>query len=341
MNKQKNKLVYLQMIIATIILMVLNSCQSSTILDDFKPSKQRDILAEDSRIELLWAEGKFSEGPTLDSEGAVLFTDIPNNRIMRYNPKDGKTSVWREEMGSCNGLKMTSKGILLICQGADGGPRQLAAMDQAGKLTVITNKINGKRYNSPNDVDVAPNGDIYFTDPRYSGSEKRDLDYEGVYVVRNGKVSIASKELQRPNGILISRDGKYAFIADNNHFKGGNRTLVRMTINKDGSLSNKHLIFSFRDDQRAFDGMALDEDGNIYATAGLGAYAGIYVFSPTGKQLAFIDVPENPTNCTFGGPQEANVLYFTAQVITGNTKPMTMGLYRITLKKKGHRLFPK
>ena len=78
----------------------------------------------------------------------------------------------------------------------------------------------------------------------------------------------------------------------------------------------------------------------IYATAGLGASAGIYVFSPEGEQLAFIDVPDNPTNCTFGGPDEPNTLYFTAQVITGNTNPRTMGLYRIKLNKKGHRLFP-
>ena len=103
---------------------------------------------------------------------------------------------------------------------------------------------------------------------------------------------------------------------------------------------SKQTLFSFRDDQRGFDGMAFDEDGNIYATAGLGAYAGIYVFSPEGEQLAFIDVPENPTNCTFGGPSEPNTLYFTAQVITGNTKPMTMGLYRTKVKKKGHRLYP-
>ena len=325
------------------VLATLCSCtttNSVTELEDFAPTSQRQFLAENTRMELLWAAGKFSEGPTLDKEGAVLFTDIPNNRIMRYNPANGQTTVWRENSGSANGLKMTSAGVLLACEGADGGPRRVTATAPDGRVTVVADRIDGKRFNSPNDVDVAPNGDIYFTDPRYTGDEARELDFEGVFLVRGGTVSVATPDLQRPNGILISRDGKFAFIADNNHFTGGNRSLVRMDVQPDGSLSNARTLFSFRDDQRGFDGMALDEAGNIYATAGLGAYAGIYVFSPEGEQLAFIDVPDNPTNCTFGGPSEPNTLYFTAQVITGNTSPLTMGLYRIKLEKKGHRLFP-
>jgi sugar lactone lactonase YvrE len=307
---------------------------------DFKATAQRSILAADARMELLWADGAFTEGPTLDAQGAVLFTDIPNNRIMRFDPKSGETSVWRENSGSANGLKTSPDGVILVCQGADGGPRQLSAIDANGTLTVIADNIDGKKFNAPNDVDVAPNGDLHFTDPRYTGKEPLELDYEGVFLVRDGKVSVATKELQRPNGIVISHDGKHAFIADNNHFPGGNRTLEKMDVNPDGTLGNKQTLFSFRDDQRGFDGMVLDAEGNIYATAGLGAYAGIYVFSPDGEQLAFIDVPDNPTNCTFGGPDEPNTLYFTAQVITGNTSPMTMGLYRIQVKKMRHSLNP-
>jgi gluconolactonase len=329
---------------ALLTILAISLCSCTTIkvsdLGEFKATQQQAFLAPDTRMELLWADGAFTEGPTLDKDGAVLFTDIPNNRIHRYDPATGKTTVWRENSGSANGLKSTSQGLILACEGADGGPRRVTATDMNGKVTVVADNYNGSRFNSPNDVDVAPNGDIYFTDPRYTGTEKRELEYEGVFLVRNGKVSLATPLLQRPNGILISRDGKHAFIADNNHFTGGNRTLVKMDVNADGTLGNLRTLFSFRDDQRGFDGMALDEDGNIYATAGLGAYAGIYIFSPAGEQLAFIDVPDNPTNCTFGGPSEPNTLYFTAQVITGNTAPMTMGFYRIKMKKKGHRLFP-
>ena len=314
------------------------SCSSSSYIP-FKETSQYSILAKDAKLELLWEGGKFTEGPTLDSEGAVLFTDIFSNKIMRFDPKTGKTSLWRDNSGAANGLKATTRG-LLVCEGADGGFRSVSLIKD-GKRTVIADKFNGKRFNSPNDIDEAPNGDLYFTDPRYVGKEKMEIPFEGVYLIRNGKFILATKELQRPNGIVITRDGKHAIIADNNHFPGGNRTLVKMSIRKDGTLHNKKVIFRFRDDQRGFDGLALDMEGNIYATAGLGAYAGIYVFSPEGKHLAFIDVPDNPTNCTFGGKGEENVLYFTAQVITGNTKPLNMGLYRIKLKKKGHRLYPK
>jgi gluconolactonase len=312
------------------------SCSTSYI--PFEPEKQYSIIAEDAKMELLWEGGKFTEGPTLDAEGAVLFTDIFSNKIMRFDPKTGKTALWRDNSGSANGLKATKRG-LLVCEGADGGFRSISLIKN-GRRTVIADKLGDKRFNSPNDIDEAPNGDLYFTDPRYVGEEKMELAFEGVYLIRKGRVSIATKELQRPNGIVITRDGKHAIIADNNHFPGGNRTLVKMSIREDGTLHDKKVLFSFRDDQRGFDGLALDMEGNIYATAGLGADAGIYVFSSEGKHLAFIDVPENPTNCTFGGVGEENVLYFTAQVITGNTKPLNMGLYRIKLKKKGHRLYP-
>ena len=314
------------------------SCSSSSYAP-FKATSQYSILAKDAKMELLWEGGKFTEGPTLDANGAVLFTDIFSNKIMRFDPKSGETTLWRDNSGAANGLKSTKRG-LLVCEGADGGFRAVSLIDKNGKRTVIADNINNKRFNSPNDIDEAPNGDLYFTDPRYVGSEKMEIGFEGVYLIRDGKVSLATKELQRPNGIVITRDGKYAIIADNNHEPGGNRTLVKMTIRKDGTLYDKKNLFSFRDDQRGFDGLALDMEGNIYATAGLGADAAIYVFSQEGEHLAFIDVPDNPTNCTFGGKGEENVLYFTAQVITGNTDPLNMGLYRIKLKKKGHRLYP-
>ena len=312
------------------------SCSTSYV--PFEPINQYSIIAEDAKMELLWEGGKFTEGPTLDADGAVIFTDIFSNKIMRFDPKTGKTALWRDNSGSANGLKATKKG-LLVCEGADGGFRAVSLIKN-GKRTVIADKFENKKFNSPNDIDEAPNGDLYFTDPRYVGKESMEIPFEGVFLIRNGKVSLATKELQRPNGIVITRDGKYAIIADNNNNPGGNRTLVKMAIKEDGTLYDKKILFSFRDDQRGFDGLALDMEGNIYATAGLGADAGIYVFSPEGKHLAFIDVPENPTNCTFGGVGEENVLYFTAQVITGNTKPLNMGLYRIKLKKKGHRLYP-
>ena len=324
--------------------LVLASCASSSVQQVptvFVPQKQAEFVQPGKASELVWAKGKFTEGPTIDSEGAVLFTDIPMNRIMRFDPRTGETKVWHENSGSANGLQITADGKLLVCEGADGGARRVSLTDKNGKLTVVADRINGKRFNSPNDVDVAPNGDIYFTDPRYTGDEPRELDYEGVFVVRDGKVRVARSDIQRPNGILISRDGKNAFCADNNNRPNGNVTLEKFDINTKGEFVNKRTLFSFKTGQRGFDGMTFDAKGNIYATAGLGKDAGIYIFSPQGVHLAFIKVPDCPTNCTFAGPKNPNTLYYTAQVLSetpgatpkSDTDTKVFGLYRIELKK--------
>lgn len=314
--------------------LMLGGCASPSADElplSFTPQEQSAFIGNGTAWELVWANGKFTEGPTVDGNGNVLFTDIPTNCIMRFNPSTGETKVWRENSGSANGLQMTTDGKLLVCQGADGGPRRVIAIDKDEEVAIIADRISGKRFNSPNDVDVAPNGDIYFTDPRYTGDEPRDLDYEGVFVVRAGEVRVARRDVQRPNGILISRDGKRAYCADNNNRPDGNVTLEMFDVNADGEFVNKQTLFSFQQGQRGFDGMTFDVDGNIYATAGLGKDAGIYVFSPKGKHLAFISVPDCPTNCTFAG----STLYFTAQVLSKDIKSdeKVFGLYRIKLKK--------
>lgn len=319
----------------SILALLLSSCQTqkTDVSGTFKPTKQNEILGPDSRIEMVWDKGGFTEGPTALENNSILFTDCPT-RIMKFDPRSGKTTVWSGASNGAGGMKSLKDGSVVICQGADGGGRRIVRVDKNGKETVLTDNYAGNKFNSPNDIDAAPNGDIYFTDPRYSGKEKRELSYEGVFVIRKDKTILATDKLQRPNGILISGDGRYAFVADNNNLPGGKRTLERFEIKADGSFSNMNTLLEFRDDQRGIDGMALDEDGNIYATAGVGKDAGIYVVSPEGEQLAFIDVPEFPTNCTFGGPGEPNTLYITAQIITGQIKPLRMGLYRIKLKKK-------
>lgn len=326
-----------------LFLFYASSCQQQKQVEvgEFSAWKQNEIISPKAKHELLWRGGKFTEGPTIAKDGSVLFTDIPRNLIMRYDQKSGKTSVWRKNTGSANGLKFSEQGDLLICEGADKGGRRLSMVNAKGEYKVIAGSYMGKKFNSPNDVDVAPNGDMYFTDPRYTGNEKMEIPHEGIYIVRNSKVEVVSSDVEKPNGILVSRDGKFVFVADNNHHDGGKRTLERFDITPSGKLINKKTLYSFRNNQRGFDGMAFDIEGNIYATAGLGKYAAIYVFSPSGEQLAFIKVYDNPTNCIFGGPDEPYTLYYTAQVKTDDPKaPMDMGLYRVKLKKMGHRLFP-
>lgn len=296
----------------------------------FKPTAQTRFVSKKARLELLWGEGSFTEGPAVASDGQVLFTDIRNNRIMVFNPDTNKTRVFRENSGSANGLAFTRDGLLLNCEGADGGGRRLS-MTMFDKITeTLVDNWRGKKLNSPNDVTVSPAGVIYFTDPRYRGPESREIDFEGVFMVEKKKAILATKEVERPNGIAISADGKHAYISDNNNDYSGAHQLLAFDINKDGTFANKRVLFDFGSGRRGIDGMTLDPKGNIYATAGAGRNAGVYIFGPKGEHLAKIPVPDLPTNCTFGN--EPGLLYITAQTPAKQGEAKKFGLYRIRLK---------
>ncbi len=259
---------------------------------------------------------------------------------MRFDPATGKTTVHRAASGKSNGLMMDHKGNLIACEGANGGNRRISLTSPTGKTTVVADRWNGKKFNSPNDLAIDPMGIIYFTDPRYGGNEPREIDFEGVFLVKpGGAVNLATKDLEKPNGILVSLGGKNVYVADNNNNPGGHHHLVEFTVRKDGTLGGKKVLFNFGPGRRGIDGMTLDVKGNIYATAGKGERAGIYVFSSKGENLAFIKTPGSPTNCVFGGGKEKSALYITAQSAprADGTKPW--GLFRIRLKIAGHHIF--
>lgn len=302
------------------------------IQTEFKPTKQNEIVSENSKLEKLWANGVFTEGPTPDNEGNILFTNIPKNQIMKYDIKSGQVSIFRENTNGANGLHHVG-GRLYSCEGAKLQYASVACTDSNGKKTVLADNYMGKKLNSPNDLTLTAKNEIYFTDPRYGSTEGKELDFEGVFLIKDEKLILATKETERPNGILISHDEKHLFVSDNNNQQGGARTLVKFDINKDGTLGNKKVLFSFKDSQRGMDGMAMDSEGNIYATAGKGKDSGIYVFSPKGDHLAYIELPDKPTNCTFGGPGEENVLYITAQAERQPHKNKSFGLFRLKLLK--------
>jgi arylsulfatase A len=298
-------------------------------ITDLQPLAQTRIVPPGAEIELLWGQGSFTEGPAVAGDSSVLFTDIRNNRIMRFNAATGATTVFRENSGSANGLAFDRDSNLLACEGADGGGRRITKTAPNGVVTVLSDSWQGKKLNSPNDLAVAPNGDIYFTDPRYKGAEPRELDIEGVFFIRNGVTHLATDSVERPNGILISPGGKYAFVADNHNAPDGARHLLRFDIASDGSFKNRLLLIDFGTDRRGIDGMAMDHCGNIYATAGRAENAGVYVFSPRMKLLAIIRVPDVPTNCSFAG---RGLLYITAQATPKtDDRPAKFGLFRIAL----------
>ena len=289
-----------------------------------------------------WPEGLRMEGRVAFTEGpawhaaseSVFFTDIENNRIMR-RMKDGTFQIYRSVSGKANGLAFDNDGRLHACEGGD---KRVTRTELDGTITVLTDRFEGHRYNSPNDLALAPDGSIYFTDPRYGdriGMEILDADgkgIEGVYRIAPGGAvtQVITHEVDRPNGVAVSSDGKRLFVADNvnngpNDGVGGNRKLWRIDLNADGSIvrESRKLLFDWGTD-RGPDGITLGPDGNVYASAGLnfpslpaetaGKYkAGIYAIdAESGELKNFYAVPEDMiTNCTFGGT-DGKTLYITA-----------------------------
>ena len=322
--------------ILAVTLFCAAGCASSSPVGEFVPTAQDRIVPASSKLEVLWNEGEFTEGPALAPDGTLYFSDI-GNRILRYDPKTGRTEVARNPSGKSNGLKFDRDGRLVACEGAGaGGNRRLSVTETAGQVRTLADRWNGKRFNSPNDLAIDAAGNIYFTDPRYGGNEPREIDFEGVFRVSpSGAVILATRDVQKPNGILVSPDQRTVYVADTNSDPKGNHQLVAFRIQTDGTLVDKRVLFDFGPDRRPIDGMALDASGNIVATGGTGDRAGIYVFGPSGEPLAFIKMPGDPTNCAFGGPREPTTLYITGQGPEEAGKPRRFALFRITLSIRG------
>ena len=284
------------------------------------------------KAKLLWKGGKFTEGPSVSSDGSVYFSDVGANSIYKYNPKTTKVTNIRPSSGRANGIIFDHMERLIACEGANtGGQRRISITKKDGSIITLTDNWKGKRLNSPNDLAInKKNKLIYFTDPRYVGNEKRELDFEGIFMVDlNGKTSLATKDIKKPNGILVSEDGKTIYVADHEITPNGSRKLLSFSIEKNGELSNKKVLHDF-EEERGIDGMALSPSGDIYATAGSGKHAGIYVFSHEGDLLSFIPIPGDPTNCTFGRGKNQWTLYVTAQAPRdGETR--TYALYELDL----------
>lgn len=285
----------------------------------------RPLVPPGARVEKVWGDGTFTEGPAQGPDGCIYFTDI-GNTIRRFDPATGKTTVFREPSGRANGLDFDPKGRLVACEGAAGGNRRVSRTEKDGSITVLADHWDGKRFNSPNDLTIARDGRIFFTDPRYGGNEKREIDRESVYRIdTDGKVTRFIADVEKPNGVILAPDMKTLYVADSN--SRGARQLLAYPLQADGSPGKKKVLHDFAPD-RGIDGMCVDEAGRIFATAGRGRTAGVHVFSPEGKKLAFVAVPETPTNCVFAG-RDRDILYITAG----------KSLYRVRLNTRGFAVF--
>ena len=288
----------------------------------------------------------FTEGPAVDADGSVYFSDIWNNRIMKL-AGDGSQSVFRADSGRTNGNTFDPLGRLLSCEGAEMGPggrRRVVRTDlKTGEVTVLTEQYEGVRYNSPNDLVVDGRGRIYFTDPCYGDRSLMEMELEGVYRIDpDGSVTriLRQPDIQRPNGIAISPDDQTLYLVDSNPNLGGNRKIWAFDLSSSGGVSKQRLIYDFAPG-RGGDGMRLDLEGNLWIAAGINRprhqgetidnVAGVYVVSPAGTLLGCIPVPEDLiTNLAFGGP-EKKILYVTAG----------KSLFKIHTKVAGWSVYPK
>ena len=270
--------------------------------------------------------GGVTEGPVWDGE-AILFTHIPTSRIMRYDPATGDISQQRGETNHTNGLAYDSQGRLFGCCSAG---RSIVRFDANGTATVA-DRLGGQPLNTPNDLAVDRQGRIWFTNPWNAGnidpSEREELDHRSVLRADpqpDGSYTVSRVvfDTTMPNGILVSADQRTVYVAESNSDATNlDRELRAYPINQDGSLGPYSVLHTFGKDphsvQRGIDGMCLDAEGNIVATAGWelgGPGPMIYVFSPTGRVLETHPVPAlRPTNCCFGGPDMTTLFVTTTQ----------------------------
>jgi gluconolactonase len=257
---------------------------------------------------------QFTEGPIWMPDGALLFSDIPANRIYRWSV-DGEVAVWREPSGHSNGLTIDGKGQLIACE---HGNRRVSRTEPDGSVVALAERFQGKRLNSPNDVVVKSDGSVYFTDPPYAiKPEEREQPCNGVYrILPDGTLELLVDDFERPNGLAFSPDESVLYIDDSPR-----RHVRAFDVRPDGTLTNSRVIGDMDHPQPGSpDGMKVDEQGHLYVTGA----TGIWVFEPNGTCLGVVVTPEKPANCAWGDDDRKS-LYITART----------SLYRVRVKVVG------
>jgi gluconolactonase len=296
------------------------------------------LVPRDAKLEKLAGGFKWAEGPVWIADGGfLLFSDIPNNRIVKWQEGKG-AQTWLQPSGytgskprggepGTNGLMLDREGRLLLCEHGDRRVTRLDKIDPHAKKTVLADHYMGKRLNSPNDLAVKSNGDIYFTDPPY-GLEKvwddpaRELDFCGIYRIsaKDGKLTLLHRDMTRPNGIAFSPDEKTLYVANSDP-----KIAVWMAfdVKEDGTLGKGRVFFDSTlwvgSKKGLPDGMKVDQHGNLFATGP----GGVHVFAPDGTLLGSIDTGVPTANCAFGN--DGTTLYVAADTSLCRIKVSTKG----------------
>jgi gluconolactonase len=290
------------------------------------------LVARDAKVEKA-AEGfTWSEGPTW-FDGGVVFSDVPENIAYRWKEGMTKAEVFLKPSGlskptegfreqGSNGLATDPQGRLILCQHGD---RRIARLED-GKFVSLADRFNGKRFNSPNDLALRKNGDIYFTDPPYgldklNESPLKEIPFNGVYRISKGQVSLVTKDLTFPNGIAFSPDEKtlYVGVSDSKAPR-----VMGFEVKEDGTIGAGRVFFDAKslgspDRKGSCDGLKVDKDGNLWTTGP----GGVLVIAPNGKHLGSILTNQPTGNCCWGG--DGSTLYVTANMFLVRVKTLTKG----------------
>jgi len=304
------------------------------------------LVPANAKVEKVAGEFGFTEGPVWVRQGGyLLFSDIPANVINKWTPADGKVSVFLNKTGftgsdstGVGGEQTNARGQTIYLIGSNGvtldpqgrvtynamGDRQIVRVESDGKRTVLASRYEGKRLNSTNDLVYKRNGSLYFTDPpsglrQRNDDPKKELPFNGVFLLKGGKLQLLARDLANPNGIVLSPDEKILYVNSS-----ADRKIYRYEVQADDTVANGRLFVDMSAEKEAGnpDGMKIDERGNLYSTGA----GGIWVISPQGKHLGTLVFPEQTANLAFGDA-DGKALYVTAR----------SSVYRIRLNVAGVR----
>lgn len=324
---------------------------------------QDPIVPPGAKLEKLFEGRVLTEGVAAGHDGMMYFSEITFSHlsrgpdgaieaghIWRFDPASGKTTIFRSPSGMSNGIKFDAAGNMIVAEGADYGGRRVTRTDmKTGKAWVIAGLYEGRPFNAPNDITIDEKGRVYFSDPRYLGHEPIDQPVVGVYRIDpDGKITRIITDAGKANGVCVSPDQKTLYVVSNDNgatsierlaggaaanpsgvdvpLRKGHMLLMAYDLAADGSAKFRKTLVDYAPYDGP-DGLVCDKDGNLYVAVRAENRPGICVYSPEGKELAYIPT-EIPTNVGFGRGKEAKTLYITA----GSS------LYRIRLNREGYQL---
>jgi gluconolactonase len=330
---------------ALLILASLSACHKETAANtgaEQSPPQQNvlrldpaldDLVPKTAQLEKLAGGFQFVEGPVWFAAGHLWFSDVKGNVVLQWSP-DGKIEIVLKNAGydkddappgtliGPNAQIHDADGATLLCQ---HGNRRIVRVSSSRQVTPVIERFEGKRFNSPNDLVYKSDGALYFTDPPYGllkedEDPKKELSFNGVFRFQKKKLEPVIKDLTRPNGIAFSPDEKYLYISNSDAKR---KVWMRYDVTSDGGVTNGRVFYDVTSetDPGLPDGMKIDAKGNLYCSGP----GGIWIFSPDGKHLGTIKMPEVPANCNWG--DDGKSLYITA----------TTGLYRIKLSVAGEK----